>query len=123
MKDITKKLVDADKQYRWHPFTQMADWLSSEPVIIEGGEGFFLIDTEGKRYIDGVSSLWCNIHGHRMKKIVNAIRTQLEKIGHSTLLGLGQTRSIELAQKLVQITPAGLHRYIGCPAPRFSACR
>lgn len=108
MKALTKKLIEADKQYVWHPFTQMADWLSSEPVIIEGGEGFFLIDTEGKRYIDGVSSLWCNVHGHRVKKIDDAIRAQLDKVGHSTLLGLGQTKSIELAKKLVQITPSNL---------------
>ncbi len=110
MQDLTKKLTEADKQYVWHPFTQMADWLAAEPVIIEGGEGFFLVDTEGKRYIDGVSSLWCNVHGHRVKKIDDAIRAQLEKIGHSTLLGLGQTRSIELAEKLVQITPSSLQK-------------
>ena len=110
MKELTKKLIEADKQYVWHPFTQMADWLSCEPVIIEAGEGFFLIDTEGKRYIDGVSSLWCNVHGHGVKKIDDAIRTQLEKIGHSTLLGLGQTKSIELAEKLVQITPFNLQK-------------
>ncbi|HIJ71427.1 MAG TPA: adenosylmethionine--8-amino-7-oxononanoate transaminase [Planctomycetes bacterium] len=110
MNPLTKKLIEADKKYLWHPFTQMADWLSSEPVIIEAGEGFFLIDSEGKRYIDGVSSLWCNVHGHRVKKIDDAICAQLEKIGHSTLLGLGQIRSIELAQKLVQITPSALQK-------------
>jgi len=110
MKELTKKLIEADNRYVWHPFTQMADWLSSEPVITEGGEGFFLIDTEGKRYIDGVSSLWCNVHGHRVKKIDDAIRAQLDKVGHSTLLGLGQTKSIELAEKLVQITPSNLQK-------------
>ncbi len=110
MHDLTKKLTEADKQYVWHPFTQMADWLVAEPVIIEGGEGFFLVDTEGNKYIDGVSSLWCNVHGHRVKKIDDAIRAQLEKIGHSTLLGLGQTKSIELAEKLVQITPSNLQK-------------
>ncbi len=110
MQDLTKKLTDADKQYVWHPFTQMADWLAAEPVIIEGGEGFFLIDTEGRKYIDGVSSLWCNVHGHRVKKIDDAIRAQLEKIGHSTLLGLGQTKSIELAEKLILITPPNLQK-------------
>lgn len=107
---MTKRLIELDKQYLWHPFTQMADWLTDEPVVIESGEGFYLIDTEGRRYIDGVSSLWCNVHGHRVKKIDNAIRTQLDKIAHSTLLGLGQTASIELAEKLVQMTPAGLEK-------------
>jgi adenosylmethionine-8-amino-7-oxononanoate aminotransferase len=106
----TQKLIELDKQYLWHPFTQMADWLVSEPVVIESGEGFYLIDTEGRRYIDGVSSLWCNVHGHRAKKIDDAIAAQLGKIAHSTLLGLGQIASIELAEKLVQISPEGLEK-------------
>ena len=110
MNKNTQRLIDLDKQYLWHPFTQMADWLSGEPVIIESGDGFYLIDTEGNRYIDGVSSLWCNVHGHRVKRIDDAIRVQLDKIAHSTLLGLGQTASIELAEKLVQIAPAGLEK-------------
>jgi adenosylmethionine-8-amino-7-oxononanoate aminotransferase len=110
MNKNTQRLIELDKRYLWHPFTQMADWLDSEPVIIESGEGFYLIDTEGRRYIDGVSSLWCNVHGHRAPKIDDAIRAQLDKIAHSTLLGLGQTASIELAEKLVQITPAGLEK-------------
>ncbi len=110
MNTRTQKLVELDKQYIWHPFTQMADWLADEPVVIESGDGFYLIDTDGNRYIDGVSSLWCNVHGHRVKKIDDAIRAQLDKIAHSTLLGLGQSTSIELAEKLVQITPDGLEK-------------
>ncbi len=98
----------ADKDYVWHPFTQMAGWLASEPVMIESGDGFYLVDTEGRRYIDGVSSLWCNVHGHRVAHIDAAIRGQLEKIAHSTLLGLGQARSAELAEMLVQAAPEGL---------------
>jgi adenosylmethionine-8-amino-7-oxononanoate aminotransferase len=108
MNKKTQQWVEWDKQYLWHPFTQMADWLANEPVVIERGEGFYLIDTEGRRYIDGVSSLWCNVHGHRVKAIDDAIRTQLDEIAHSTLLGLGQTRSIELAQRLIRIAPKGL---------------
>ena len=110
MNETTRQLIDLDKQYLWHPFTQMRGWLESEPVVIERGEGFFLIDTEGRRYIDGVSSLWCNVHGHRVAKIDEAIRRQLDEIAHSTLLGLAQSRSIELAQRLVEITPAGLDK-------------
>ncbi len=110
MNERTKKLIVADKKYVWHPFTQMAGWVAGEPVVIESGDGFYLIDTDGKRYIDGVSSLWCNVHGHRVKRIDDAIKDQLGKIGHSTLLGLGQTRSIELAERLVGITPAGLEK-------------
>ena len=108
MNKLTQRLVHLDKDYLWHPFTQMKDWLASEPVVIESGDGFYLIDTEGRRYIDGVSSLWCNVHGHRVKKINDAIKNQLDKIAHSTLLGLAQTKSIELAEKLVTITPENL---------------
>jgi adenosylmethionine-8-amino-7-oxononanoate aminotransferase len=108
MNKKTQKLIELDKRYLWHPFTQMGGWLESEPVVIERGEGFDLVDTEGRRYIDGVSSLWCNVHGHCVKEIDEAIRTQLDLIAHSTLLGLGQSRSIELAERLIKIAPAGL---------------
>ncbi len=110
MNERTRKALETDKRYLWHPFTQMADWLAGDPVIIERGEGFMLIDTEGRRYIDGVSSLWCNIHGHGVPQINQAIRDQLDRIAHSTLLGLGQTRSIELAEKLIRIAPEGLEK-------------
>ena len=110
MNDRTQKLVEADKKCLWHPFTQMAGWLEGEPVVIDSSDGFFLIDTDGRRYIDGFSSLWCNVHGHRVKRIDDAISEQLTKVAHSTLLGLGQTRSIELAEKLVEITPDGLDK-------------
>ena len=118
MNERTQKLAELDKKYLWHPFTQMADWLRSEPVIIDSAEGFYLIDTEGNRYIDGVSSLWCNVHGHRVKKIDEAIKAQIDKVSHSTLLGLGQRRSIELAEKLIRIAPAGLEKvfYSDCGA-------
>lgn len=110
MNELTKKRVELDKEYVWHPFTQMRDWLRSEPVIIDSAEGFHLIDTEGRRYIDGVSSLWCNVHGHRVKEIDDAIKAQIDKVSHSTLLGLAQTRSIELAERLVGIAPPGLRK-------------
>jgi len=110
MQKKTKKLIELDKQCLWHPFTQMKAWLESEPVVIESGDGFYLVDTEGRRYIDGVSSLWCNVHGHRVKKIDDAIKNQLEKIAHSTLLGLAQTKSIELAERLIAIAPKNLKK-------------
>ncbi len=97
-----------DKKYLWHPFTQMAEWLQSEILVIDSADGNYLIDINGRRYLDGVSSLWVNIHGHRKSKIDEAIRRQLDKIAHSTLLGLASTPSIELAEKLVQITPRNL---------------
>ena len=110
MNKLTERLVHLDKDYLWHPFTQMKQWLASEPVIIESGDGFYLIDTEGKRYIDGVSSLWCNVHGHRVKKIDDAIKNQLNKVAHSSLLGLAQTKSIELAERLIEIAPKNLKK-------------
>jgi len=108
MHKTTQRLIELDKKYLWHPFTQMADWLAGEPVIIERGEGYYLMDTEDRRYIDGVSSLWCNVHGHSVRIIDEAIRRQLDEIAHSTLLGLGQSRSIELAERLIRIAPPGL---------------
>ncbi len=78
--------------------------------IIEKAEGFFLIDTEGHRYLDGISSLWCNVHGHRVPEIDNAIKEQLDRVAHSTMLGLSNLPAIELAQKLVERTPHGLNK-------------
>jgi len=99
-----------DHAYLWHPFTQMQDWMGEEPLIIERGEGHYLIDTEGRRYLDGVSSLWCNVHGHRRKELDEALKNQLDRIAHSTFLGLGHVPGIELAQKLVERAPKGLKR-------------
>ena len=103
-------LIDWDKRYLWHPFTQMQDWLLEEPVIIEQGEGVFLIDTAGNRYIDGVASMWTNVHGHNRKEINDAIKAQIDKIAHSTLLGYSNVPAIKLAKKLVGITPQGLDK-------------
>src|SRR5439155_18744702 len=78
------------------------------PIIIDRAEGCFLIDLDGKRYIDGVSSLWCNVHGHRVPELDAALRRQLDSIAHSTLLGLSNVPAIKLARKLVELAPAGL---------------
>ena len=102
--------VNLDKNYIWHPFTQMKDWLESDNLIIERGDGVYLFDTNGNRYLDGISSLWVNIHGHRKRAIDEAIINQIHKLSHSTLLGLGATPSIELAEKLVKITPDNLSK-------------
>ncbi|MBI2167548.1 MAG: adenosylmethionine--8-amino-7-oxononanoate transaminase [Candidatus Omnitrophica bacterium] len=99
-----------DKKYVWHPFTQMADWEKEEILVIERAEGCYLIDTEGRRYLDGVSSLWCNVHGHRVPEIDRAIKDQLKKVAHSTFLGLSNVPAIELARELVSIAPKGLTR-------------
>ena len=101
-------LETLDKQHLWHPFTQMKDYCQLAPLIIERGSGSYLYDIEGKRYIDGVSSLWVTIHGHRKKQIDTAIIRQVQKISHSTLLGLTNEPAIRLAQKLAAIAPPGL---------------
>ena len=97
-----------DHAHLWHPFTAQADWLASDPLLIDRAEGCYLIDTDGRRYLDGVSSLWCNIHGHRHPLIDAAIRSQLDKVAHSTLLGLSHPAAIQLARRLVERTPSGL---------------
>lgn len=108
--DDAAGLAAMDKQYVWHPFTQMADWLGEEPLIVAAGEGRHLIDVHGRRYIDGVSSLWVTVHGHRQPDIDRAIVEQLGRIAHSTFLGLSNVPAIELAQKLVAAAPPGLAR-------------
>jgi adenosylmethionine-8-amino-7-oxononanoate aminotransferase len=104
------KLKQLDHTYLWHPFTQMQDWLSDEPCIISRTDGNCLIDIHGRKYLDGVSSLWCNVHGHRKRELDDAIRAQLERISHSTFLGLSHVPGIQLAEKLVAIAPKGLRR-------------
>ena len=105
-----EKLVEWDKNYLWHPFTQMQDWLAEDPVIIERGEGVYLIDIDGNRYLDGIASMWTNIHGHNHPELNTALKTQSDTIAHSTLLGYSNIPAIKLARKLVEITPSGLNK-------------
>jgi adenosylmethionine-8-amino-7-oxononanoate aminotransferase len=103
-------LAAADRAHLWHPFTQQRGWAEEEPLIVESAEGTDLIDIHGRRYIDGVSSLWCNVHGHRHPRIDAAVREQLDSVAHSTMLGLSHRPGIELARRLVELAPAGLTR-------------
>lgn len=103
-----KTLEQWDKKYIWHPFTQMEDWTDAKPLIIEEGDGCYLIDTEGNRYIDGVSSLWVLVHGHGKRELIDAIEKQANMLCHSTLLGLANTPSIILAHMLIDIAPKNL---------------
>ena len=105
-----RELEDLDRHFIWHPFTQMKDYMKEVPLIIERGEGSYLIDIFGKRYLDGVSSLWVTVHGHRKREIDDAIRMQLGRIAHSTLLGISNVPAIELAEELIQIVPRGLRK-------------
>jgi adenosylmethionine-8-amino-7-oxononanoate aminotransferase len=110
MTNYYDNLKELDHRYLWHPFTQMQEWVVEEPCIISRGDGHFLIDVHGNKFLDGVSSLWCNVHGHRKKEIDEAIRAQLERIAHSTFLGLSHAPGIQLAEKLIRIAPEGLRR-------------
>ncbi len=103
-----EELIDMDRRFIWHPFTQMMDWINEEPLIIASGEGNYLMDVGGHRYLDGVSSLWVNIHGHRRAEIDQALVRQLGLIAHSTFLGLSNVPAIKLAKKLIELTPPGL---------------
>ena len=106
----TDQLRQIDKQYVWHPFTHMLQWLADdhEPLVITAAEGMHLIDSDGNRYLDGVSSLWVSVHGHRVPEIDAAIRAQLDKVAHTTMLGLASEPAILLAERLIKIAPKGL---------------
>lgn len=101
------ELEDLDRRVSWHPFQQMAAW---SPLVIASGEGNYLIDGQGKRYLDGVSSLWCNVHGHRHPRLDRAVKDQLERLAHSTYLGLTHEPGIRLAAALLEVAPKGLAR-------------
>ena len=105
-----RQLIDWDHRYLWHPFTQMREWEQQKPLIIERGKGAYLIDTEGKKYLDGTSSIWVNLHGHRHPALDRAIKRQLDKIAHSSLFGLSNPPAIQLARALIRIVPKGLTR-------------
>ena len=103
-------LADKDHHYLWHPFTQMKDWVAEEPIVIESGDGAILRDTNGYEYLDANSSIWTNLHGHQHPKITQAIKDQLDRIAHSSFLGLSNEPAVRLAEELVKIAPPGLTR-------------
>lgn len=107
----TEQLQLWDKRHVWHPFTQMQDWEKDQAIIIERGEGSWLIDTEGRRYLDGVASMWTNVHGHCHPELNQALKSQVDRLEHSTLLGLASEQSILLAAELAKVTPPGLDRF------------
>jgi adenosylmethionine---8-amino-7-oxononanoate aminotransferase len=107
----TTDLIAADRRHVWHPFTQQEGWIGDEPpLVIDSADGTNLFDADGNAYIDGVSSLWCNVHGHRHPAIDAAIKAQLDRVAHSTMLGLTHPPAVELAERLVAIAPPGLSR-------------
>ncbi len=105
------ELIALDHRHIWHPFTPMSAWFEKEdPLIITHGQDEYLYDIQGREYIDGVSSLWCNIHGHRNPELDAAVIRQTHKVAHTTLLGACNVPSIQLAHLLAEIAPAGLEK-------------
>jgi adenosylmethionine-8-amino-7-oxononanoate aminotransferase len=102
----TDDLRALDRSAVWHPFTQQQGWATEDAPIVERAEGSYVYDTDGKAYLDGTSSLWCNVHGHRHPTIDQAVRDQLDRVAHTTMLGLSHPPAIELAEKLLAIAPA-----------------
>jgi len=101
---IGMQLADADKRYVWHPYTQMKDWKKWDNRVIVGGKGFYLIDNEGRKYLDGIASMWSNVWGHGRREIVCKMSEQLRTLQHSTLFGLANAPSITLAERLLKLS-------------------
>ncbi|MCW2595641.1 MAG: adenosylmethionine-8-amino-7-oxononanoateamino transferase [Jatrophihabitans sp.] len=106
----TEDLIARDVAAVWHPFTQHALWPADEPLVIDRGSGTFLYDTDGNRYLDGCSSLWVTVHGHGEPAIDAAIRAQLDRLDHSTFLGLTHEPGIRTAEELLRIAPEGMSK-------------
>ncbi|MEK7866433.1 MAG: aminotransferase class III-fold pyridoxal phosphate-dependent enzyme, partial [Planctomycetota bacterium] len=104
------EIVRHDLAHVWHPFTQMREYASHDTVVVARGRGRSLVDADGRAYLDGVSSLWCNLFGHRVPSIDRAVRRQLGRVAHSTLLGVTNEPAVELARRLVEVAPRGLTR-------------
>ncbi|NLF71996.1 MAG: adenosylmethionine--8-amino-7-oxononanoate transaminase [Candidatus Anammoximicrobium sp.] len=105
MKATQEELTRWDRETVWHAFTQMAEY---EPLLIERAHGCTLVDLDGREYLDGVSNLWCNIHGHAHPRLNQAIRGQLDKVAHVTSLGLSNPTTVMLAKRLTELAPPGL---------------
>lgn len=106
--------VERDLRHVWHPFTQQSVWAGEPPLLIDRADGMYLVGADGRRYLDGVSSLWVTVHGHREPAIDDAVRRQLDKVAHSTFLGLTHEPAVELADLLIASAPPGLTRVFYC---------
>jgi adenosylmethionine---8-amino-7-oxononanoate aminotransferase len=105
-----EELLEKNRQFLWNPFTQMKTYLEAGPIVVERAEGVKLVDVNGVEYYDGNSSLWLNVHGHNRPELNQAIAAQLERVAHSTLLGMANVPALELAERLVALTPARLQK-------------
>ncbi|MDQ4129659.1 MAG: adenosylmethionine--8-amino-7-oxononanoate transaminase [Actinomycetota bacterium] len=106
----TARLVSLDRRFVWHPFTQQSLWVNEEPLVIERGEGCWLVTSDGRRFLDGNSSLWVNLWGHDRPELLAALHAQVDALPHATFLGLTNPPAIELAERLVSLSPQGLTR-------------
>ncbi|MGC4015690.1 MAG: adenosylmethionine--8-amino-7-oxononanoate transaminase [Luteolibacter sp.] len=107
MREDSRRWIEGDRAHCWHPFTRQAEWCGEEPLVLVRGEGVWLWDSEGRRYFDGNSSIWTNIHGHRHPRLDAAIRSQLEEVAHTSFLGFANPRASELAMRLSGLFPQG----------------
>jgi adenosylmethionine-8-amino-7-oxononanoate aminotransferase len=104
------EVVALDRRHAWHPFTQTSEWLAEEPLVIRAAHGCTLVDANGNEYIDGVASLWANVHGHAHPRLDAALREQAGRVAHSTFLGLTHEPGARLAAELTAVAPPGLTR-------------
>jgi adenosylmethionine-8-amino-7-oxononanoate aminotransferase len=109
MRDDTRRWIQADRTHCWHPFTRQAEWCAQEhePLVLTHGKGVWLWDSEGRKYLDGNSSIWTNIHGHAHPAVHAAILAQLEKTAHVSFLGFTHPLAAELAERLCGFFPPG----------------
>src|SRR5262245_60394136 len=104
--------VKRDAEVVWHGFTQMATYGDNRPIVVDRAEGHELIDVDGRRYLDAISSLWVNTLGHRVPELDQAVRDQLDLVSHSTMLGNGNRVVIELAEALATLVPVDAPRFL-----------
>ena len=107
MREDTRRWIEADKTHCWHPFTPQDQWVQREPLVLARGEGSWLWDSEGRKYLDGNSSIWTNIHGHNHPVLNAAIERQLREVAHTSYLGFANPRASELAERLCAFFPPG----------------
>lgn len=106
----TRSLIQRDSSSVWHPFTQQSLWPTDDPMVVDRAEGMYFWDTDGNQLLDGVSSLWVNVHGHSVPEINDAITQQLNRLDHTTFLGLTHEPGIQLAERLLDTAPDGLSK-------------